>query len=206
MGLMKKVVRRATPRPVRKATRVVKHPVGTAIGAATPRSIRKVKRTAFNVAHPVNTAENTLLNAATPKRGRRSKRKGDELSGAANAAIFAFIFVALIAGLIGGDRGAKVGGIVAFSVAVVVYLLLKIGGAAGRTPAPSATTAPESHAGDVAFPKRVTTAWLQREVPTMSEASYERLVDLLVSRGWDENEIEQRVRARRAPGLWTPYR
>jgi hypothetical protein len=75
MGLMKKAVRRATPRPVRKAKAVVKHPVGTAINAATPRSVRKAKRRAFKIAHPINTAENAMLNAATPSRSlRRSQR------------------------------------------------------------------------------------------------------------------------------------
>ncbi len=44
MGLMRKAVRRATPRPVRKAKRMVTHPVRTGIRAATPRSIRTVQR------------------------------------------------------------------------------------------------------------------------------------------------------------------
>jgi hypothetical protein len=194
---MKKAVRRATPKPVRKAKAVVKHPVGTAARAATPRSVRKAKRTAFNATHPVNTAENALLNAGTPKRGRRSKRKGDNLSGAANAAIYVFIFVALVVGVIGGDGAAKVGGIVAFSLAVAVYLLLKIGEAPRRaqaaTPLLPAPTSPGMGSADVAFPKRVTTAWLQREVPSMSEESYRRLVALLRRRGWGEQEVEQRV-------------
>jgi hypothetical protein len=74
MGLMKKAARRATPRSVRKAKSVIKHPVGTAARAATPRSVRKAKRTAFNVTHPLNTAENALLNAGSPpRRSRRSK-------------------------------------------------------------------------------------------------------------------------------------
>jgi len=76
MGLMRKVVRRATPRPVRQVKRVVRHPARTAIRAATPRPIRNVQRTAFKVAHPVNAAENALLNSLTgskrrPKSGRR---------------------------------------------------------------------------------------------------------------------------------------
>jgi len=69
---MKKAVRRATPKPVRKAKAVVKHPVGTAARAATPRSVREAKHKAFNATHPLNTAENALLNAATPKRRSRS--------------------------------------------------------------------------------------------------------------------------------------
>lgn len=73
MGLMKKAVRRATPKPVRKAKAVVMHPARTAVRAATPRSLRQAKRTAFNWTHPINTAENALLDAATKKRsGRRT--------------------------------------------------------------------------------------------------------------------------------------
>jgi hypothetical protein len=200
MGMMKKAARRATPRSVRKAKAVVKHPVGTAARAATPRSVRSAKRTVFNATHPVNTAENALLRAATPKRKRRPKRKGTDLSSATNAAIVVFVVVALIAGLVGGDAGAEVGGIVAFVLAAVVYLLLKLGEASGQTRVSSARTASGGF-GDIAFPKRVTTAWLRREVPTMSEASYERLIVLLASRGWEASEIDQRVRSLRAPGL-----
>ncbi len=76
MGLMRKAVRRATPRPVRKAKRVVFHPARTAVHAATPRSVRKVKRTAFNVTHPVNTAENALLDSLTGGSRRSSRGRG----------------------------------------------------------------------------------------------------------------------------------
>jgi hypothetical protein len=80
MGLMKKAVRRATPRSVRKAKRVAFHPARTAVHAATPRSIRKVKRTAFNVTHPVNTAENALLDSLTGGSRRSSRRGGGSYS------------------------------------------------------------------------------------------------------------------------------
>jgi hypothetical protein len=76
MGLMKKAVRRATPRSVRKAKRVAFHPARRAVHAATPRSIRKVKRTAFNVTHPVNTAENALLDSLTGGSRRSSRSRG----------------------------------------------------------------------------------------------------------------------------------
>jgi hypothetical protein len=197
MGLMKKAARRATPRSVRRAKNVVKHPVGTAARAATPRSVRSAKRKAFNATHPINTAENAVLNAATPVRKRRSKPKADGLSGAINAAIFAFIAAALIAGVAGAGT---IGAVAAFAVAMVVYVLAKFGEAGGRTQTLSVPTAMKNDPSADAFPKRVTTAWLQGEVPTMSETSYERLVDLLVSRGWDEKEIERRVRALRSPG------
>jgi hypothetical protein len=76
MGLMKKAVRRATPRSVRKAKRVAFHPARTAVHAATPRSVRKVKRTTFNVTHPVNTAENALLDSLTGGSRRSSSSRG----------------------------------------------------------------------------------------------------------------------------------
>lgn len=67
MGLLRKAVRKsvrkATPRPVRRVERVVRHPVGTAARAVTPRPIRNAERTVFNVTHPVNTVENRVLDA-----------------------------------------------------------------------------------------------------------------------------------------------
>ena len=42
-------------------------------------------------------------------------------------------------------------------------------------------------------PKRVTTAWLNREVPTMSPSSFQLLLDMLVKRGWTDEEIQERV-------------
>lgn len=47
------------------------------------------------------------------------------------------------------------------------------------------------------FPKRVTMAWLEATVPEMSAEPLERLLELLASRGWTEEEIEQRVLALR---------
>jgi hypothetical protein len=73
LGLVKKAVRRATPRPVRKAQRVVRHPARSIVRAATPRAVREVQRTAFNVTHPVNTAENALL-GAVPSRSSERRR------------------------------------------------------------------------------------------------------------------------------------
>jgi hypothetical protein len=69
MGLFRKAVRRATPRPVRKVKRVVRHPVRTGVRAATPKPIRDAERAAFKLAHPVNTAENAFLDAVTPRPG-----------------------------------------------------------------------------------------------------------------------------------------
>jgi hypothetical protein len=61
MGLLRKAMRKATPKPVRQAKRGVRHPVRTGVRAATPRPIRNVQRSAFNAAHPVNAAENRFL-------------------------------------------------------------------------------------------------------------------------------------------------
>ncbi len=74
MGLMRKMarrsVRRVTPRPVRQVNRVVRHPVRTSVHAVTPRPIRQAQRSVFNVTHPVNTAENALLDSISGSRGR----------------------------------------------------------------------------------------------------------------------------------------
>lgn len=75
MGLLRKAVRRATPRPVRKAKRVVRHPARTAVRAATPRPIRNAQRTVFNVAHPVNAAENALINRVAAGSRAPSRRR-----------------------------------------------------------------------------------------------------------------------------------
>ena len=74
MGLLRKAVRRATPRPVRQVKRVVRHPVRTGIRAATPRSIRSAQRSVFNATHPVNTLENALLNSLTGSARRKPGR------------------------------------------------------------------------------------------------------------------------------------
>jgi len=76
MGLLGKVVRKATPRPVRQVTRVVRHPVRTGIRAATPRPIRNVQRSVYNAAHPISAAENALLNGLTGSSRRRKTTSG----------------------------------------------------------------------------------------------------------------------------------
>jgi hypothetical protein len=76
MGLMRKAVRRATPRPVRKVKRVVTHPVRTGVRAVTPRPIRNAERAVFNATHPINAAENALLNGLTNRpRARAGTRR-----------------------------------------------------------------------------------------------------------------------------------
>lgn len=64
MGLgrrvVRKTVRRATPRPVRRAM----HPVRTVRYAATPRPVRQVSRAVYTITNPLGAAENKLIDAA----------------------------------------------------------------------------------------------------------------------------------------------
>ena len=73
MGLLRKAVRRATPRPVKQVKRVVKHPVRTTVRAATPKPIRRAERQLFNVTHPVNALENAVIDTVMPRGKPRSK-------------------------------------------------------------------------------------------------------------------------------------
>jgi hypothetical protein len=66
--VVRKSVRRATPRPVRRAM----HPARTARNAATPRPVKQVSRGAYTVGHPVGATENAVIGAALyPPRPRR---------------------------------------------------------------------------------------------------------------------------------------
>jgi hypothetical protein len=58
--LMRKTVRRATPRSVRRAM----HPVRTAKRAVTPRPLRQVSRAVYTITNPLGAAENKLIGAA----------------------------------------------------------------------------------------------------------------------------------------------
>jgi hypothetical protein len=69
--VVRKSVRRATPRPVRKAM----HPARTARNAVTPRAVKQVSRGAYTVRHPIGAAENKAIRAVLyPQRPRRRKR------------------------------------------------------------------------------------------------------------------------------------
>jgi len=71
--LVRKSVRKATPRSVRKAM----HPARTVKNAVTPRPMKKISRGAYTVTHPVGAAENAVIGAALyPKRGRRHSGGG----------------------------------------------------------------------------------------------------------------------------------
>lgn len=68
--LVRKSVRAATPRSVRRAM----HPVRTAVHAATPRPIRQLSRVAYTVTNPLGAAENALIGAALNGGSRRARR------------------------------------------------------------------------------------------------------------------------------------
>lgn len=195
MGLMKKAVRRATPRPVRKAKAVVRHPVGTATRAATPRSVRNAKRTVFNATHPINTAENKIVRAAVPRKPPRSRASGNSgnLSGSAWAAIITFAIVATI------GRGSQASAIIGVILALIVYVIGKWP-ASTPSPAPAATVTVETSSvarvGPI-FPQRITQSWIDREVPNLSEEAMAVLVRTLHERGWRDDEIAERVQTRR---------
>ncbi len=69
--VVRKSVRKATPRPVRQAM----HPARTVKNAVTPRPVKQVSRAAYKVRHPVDATENSLiaavLSAVFGRRGRR---------------------------------------------------------------------------------------------------------------------------------------
>jgi hypothetical protein len=57
--VVRKSVRKATPRPVRQAM----HPARTVRNAATPRPVKQVSRAAYTARHPVGAGENKLIGA-----------------------------------------------------------------------------------------------------------------------------------------------
>lgn len=69
--LMRKTVRRAAPRSVRRAM----HPVRTAKRAVTPQPIRQVSRAVYTITNPLGAAENKLIGAALGS-GRRRRDSG----------------------------------------------------------------------------------------------------------------------------------
>ena len=68
---VRKSVRRATPRPVRKAM----HPARTVRNAATPRPVKQISRAAYTVRNPVGAAENKMIGAALNARTSRRRRR-----------------------------------------------------------------------------------------------------------------------------------
>jgi hypothetical protein len=70
--VVRKSVRKATPRPVRKAM----HPARTARNAVTPRPVKQASRAAYTVRHPVGAAENKVIGAALNGGRKRKRRSG----------------------------------------------------------------------------------------------------------------------------------
>ena len=76
MGLIRKALRQATPRPVRQVKSAVTHPVGSTIRAVTPGPVRSAHRTAFNATHPINAVENiAVASAASILRSSRNRNR-----------------------------------------------------------------------------------------------------------------------------------
>jgi hypothetical protein len=77
--VVRKSIRRATPRPVRQAM----HPARTVRYAVTPRPVKQVSRAAYTVRHPVGAAENKVIGAAlnAGTGHRRAQRSGSKRSG-----------------------------------------------------------------------------------------------------------------------------
>ncbi len=68
--VMRKSVRKATPRSVRKAM----HPIGSMKSAVTPRPVKRMSRSIYTVTNPLGAAENALIGAAL-NGGRKSPRR-----------------------------------------------------------------------------------------------------------------------------------
>jgi hypothetical protein len=69
--LVRKAVRKATPRSVRRAM----HPVRTVKHAITPRPVKQISRAVYTVTNPLGAIENKLIGAALGGRGRGRRQK-----------------------------------------------------------------------------------------------------------------------------------
>lgn len=79
--VMRKGVRKATPRSVRKAM----HPVGSMKSAVTPRAVKRMSRSIYTVTNPLGAAENALIGAAL-NGGRKSRRRSSRGNSASSRA------------------------------------------------------------------------------------------------------------------------
>jgi len=77
--VVRKSIRKATPRPVRRAM----HPARTVKNAVTPRPVKQVSRAAYVATHPVGAAENKIIGAALGGGGRRTTGTGRSRSSGA---------------------------------------------------------------------------------------------------------------------------
>jgi hypothetical protein len=60
--VVRKSVRKVTPRPIRQVNRVVRHPVLTTYQTVAPRPLQSAERSVYNITHPVNAIENKAVN------------------------------------------------------------------------------------------------------------------------------------------------
>lgn len=91
MHLLRKVVRKSvrkvTPRPIRQVNRVVRHPVLTTYQTVAPRPLQSAERSIYNVTHPVNAIENRAVNKVIGPPIRWSELAGGAVGATAAAAV-----------------------------------------------------------------------------------------------------------------------
>lgn len=75
--VVRKSIRKATPRTVRRAM----HPVRTTRNAITPRPIKRMSRAVYTVTNPLGAAENALIGAVLYPGGGRRRRTSSRSSG-----------------------------------------------------------------------------------------------------------------------------
>lgn len=80
--VVRKSVRKATPRSVRK----VIHPVRTAKNAVTPRPVRTVSRAIYTVTNPLGAAENAVIDAVLNVGNGRSSQSSSAVNGRSTVA------------------------------------------------------------------------------------------------------------------------
>jgi hypothetical protein len=78
--VVRKSVRKATPRSVRRAM----HPARTVKNAVTPRPVKQASRAAYVVTHPIGAAENKVIGAVLGGGGRRTAGAGHSFSSGAH--------------------------------------------------------------------------------------------------------------------------
>lgn len=82
--VVRKTVRKATPRSVRK----VMNPVGTVKSAITPRPVKKLTRGIYTITNPLGAAENALIDAVlNPGRGMRRSSSSSSRSRASSGSL-----------------------------------------------------------------------------------------------------------------------
>lgn len=131
MGLVRRVVRKsvrkATPRSVRKAM----HPVRTARRAVTPPPVRKVTRALYTVTNPLGAAENALIGSVLNVGGHRrsSSRSGSRSASTRTTSgeIFVGTGIRATEALVSHDRLAGAVPTLAFPVRLAALVVTSLG-------------------------------------------------------------------------------